>query len=84
MTKIQKPGAVRVLSPAEVQAICFYDELDIRYEIQADNREWVLLETGKSKTTDEVAKALLDLSDVYQGQAIRAIDMTTGRIVDMT
>ncbi|WP_162050154.1 hypothetical protein [Fluviibacter phosphoraccumulans] len=45
--------------------------------------EWTFLETGKAKTTDEVAKALLDLSCAYQGQTIRAIDMTTGRIVDM-
>ena len=84
MTKVQKPSAGRVLSPAEIQTICFYDQLDIRYEIQTDSREWVLLETGKLKTTDEVAKALLDLSSAYQGQAIRVIDMTTGRIVDMT
>ena len=53
MTKVQKPGAGRVLTPAEIQTICFYDELDIRYHD-------------------------------YQGQALRAIDMTTGRLVDMT
>ena len=84
MTKVQKPSAGRVLSPAEINAVCFYDELDIRYKIQSDSKEWTLLETGKSKTTDEVAKALLDLSNAYQGQALRAIDMTTGRFVDMT
>ena len=84
MTKVQKPSAGRVLSPAEIQTICFYNELDIRYEIQTDSREWVLLETGKSKTTDEVSMALLDLSNMYQEQALRAIDMTTGRLVDMT
>ena len=84
MTKVQKPSAGRVLTPAEIQAICFYGELDIRYEIQSDSKEWVLLETGKLKTTDEVEKALIDLSNACQGQPIRAIDMTTGRIVDMT
>ena len=84
MTKFQKPGAGRVLSSAEIQSICFYDELDIRYEIRTDSMEWTFLETGKAKTTDEVAKALLDLSHDYQGQALRAIDMTTGRLVDMT
>lgn len=84
MTKVQKPSAGRVLSPAEINAICFYDELDIRYEIQSDSKEWTFLETSKSKTTDEVAKALLDLSSAFQGQALRAIDMTTGRLVDMT
>lgn len=84
MTKVQKNSAGRFLSSAEVQAICFYDEMNIRYEIQTDSREWVFLETGKSKTTDEVAQVLLDRSNTYQGQAIRAIDMTTGRIVDMT
>lgn len=67
MTKIQKPSAGRVLSPAEIQAICFYDELDIRYEIQSDSREWALLETGKAKTTDEVAQVLVGLSNTYQG-----------------
>ena len=84
MTKVQKPNAGRVLSAAEVQAICFYDELDIRYEIQTDSREWVFIEASKSKTTDEVAQVLLGLSNTYQGQPVRAINMTTGRIVDMT
>lgn len=84
MTKVQKPTSGRVLSPSEIQAICFYDEINIRYEIQSDSREWVYLDSSKSKTTDEVAQILLDFSNTYQGQAIRAIDMTTGRIVDMT
>lgn len=84
MTKVQKPTSGRVLSQSEIQAICFYDEMDIRYEIQSDSRDWVYLESSKSKTVDEVAQILLDLSNTYQGQAIRAIDMTTGRIVDMT
>ncbi|MGV0999755.1 MAG: hypothetical protein ACOYBQ_10555 [Fluviibacter sp.] len=84
MTKVQKPTSGGVLSPSEIQAICFYDEMDIRYEIQSDSREWVFIETSKSKTTDEVTQILLDLSNAYKGQAIRAIDMTTGRIVDMT
>ena len=83
MTKVQRPGPGRVLSPAEIQSICFYAEMNIRYEIQTDSREWVFLETGKSKTTDDVAQILLNFSKAYKGQAIRAIDMTTGRIVDM-
>lgn len=84
MSKVQKPGVGRVLTPSEVQSICFFDKLDIRYEIQVDSREWTFLESAKAKTTDEVSRALQDFSDTYQGQALRAIDMTTGRIVDMT
>ena len=50
MAKLQKPSTGRVLSPAEIDAICFYDEYRLRIEIQADTRDWVLLEICKVKT----------------------------------
>lgn len=84
MTHVQKPNGGRVLSPSEIQAICFYEEMDIRYEIQTDSREWMLVETGKSKTVEHVSLVLFGLSEANQGHAMRAIDMITGRIVDMT
>ena len=84
MAKLQKPSTGRVLSPAEIDAICFYDEYRLRIEIQAETRDWVLLEICKVKTPEEVSALLGQLSISYPGQQLRAIDMATGRLIDMT
>lgn len=84
MAKLQKPSTGRVLSPAEIDTICFYDEYRLRIEIQADTRDWVLLEICKVKTPEEVSALLGQLSISYPGQQLRAIDMATGRLIDMT
>ena len=84
MGKDQRHNLGRVLTPSEIEQVCFYSVMDIRYEILSDTREWVFLDLAKVKTSDEVAKALAELIKEYPGQSIRAIDMLTGRIVDMT
>jgi len=84
MAKLQKSSTGRVLSPAEIDAICFYDEYRLRVEIQADTLDWVLLEICKVKTPDEISALLGQLSINYPGQQLRAIDMATGRLLDMT
>ena len=84
MGKDQRHNLGRVLTPSEIEHVCFYSVMDIRYEILSDTREWIFLDWAKVKTTDEVAWALADLVKEYPGQSIRAIDMLTGRIVDMT
>ena len=84
MAKLQKPSTGRALSPSEINAICFYDEYRLRIEIQADTRDWVLLEICKVKTPEEVSALLGQLSISYPGQQLRAIDMATGRLIDMT
>ena len=84
MGKVQIHNVGRVLSPSEIENVCFYSVMDIRYEILSDTREWIFLDCARVKSTDEVAKALTDLVKEYPGQSIRAIDMLTGRIVDMT
>lgn len=84
MSKAQKQNVGRVLTPSEIETICFYSAMDIRYEILSDSREWVFLDCAKAQSTNDVSKAFSDLVQTYPGQSIRAIDMLTGRIVDMT
>lgn len=84
MNKPQKHNVGRVLTPSEIEHVCFYSAMDIRYEILSDSREWVFLDCAKGQSTDDVSKAFADLVQTYPSQSIRAIDMLTGRIVDMT
>ena len=84
MGKEQRHNVGRVLSPSEIENVCFYSVMDIRFEILSDTREWIFLDCARVKSTDEVAMALADFVKEYPGQSIRAIDMLTGRIVDMT
>lgn len=83
MTKVHKPSAGRVLSPSEIQEVCFQQELNVRIEVQTDSKEWVFLDTARGCTDAFVEDLLYRLSQDYPGQALRAIDMTTGRLVDM-
>ena len=84
MTKLNKPSAGRILSPSEIEEVCFQQALNIRFEVQSDSREWVFLDTAKDCSDTMVSEKLSELSQTYPGQSLRAIDMTTGRLVDMT
>jgi hypothetical protein len=84
MSKPQKHNVGRVLTPSEIEHVCFYSAMDIRYEILSDSHEWVFIDCAKAQSNDDVTMAIADLIQTYPGQSIRAIDMLTGRIVDMT
>lgn len=84
MAKIQKVPAGSVLSTSQVMDVCFPQTLNIRFEVQSDSREWVFLDTAKECSDAVVSEKLSELSQSYPGQSLRAIDMTTGRLIDMT
>ena len=84
MTKVQKASSGRVLSESEIMDICFQPELNVRVEVQSDSREWVFLDTARGCSEATIEEILCNLSLDYPGQSLRVINMTTGRLVDMT